>query len=139
MNQTFLTYGCELRIETNPEVISTLERKGWVNTPQPSYDPTTQSCTWENCTWVVTDIPIQVPQIIPNWSLRAQLQIMGLFDSVQTMVDNLTGTEKIIAVQQWEYGNQVERYHPLVIQIGTELGLTSQQIDQIFIDANNLS
>ena len=136
---TYLTYDCQLRIETNPEVISTLERKGWVNTPQPSFDPTTQSCTWENCTWVVTDIPIQVPQIIPNWSLRAQLQIMGLFDSVQTMVDNLTGTEKIIAVQQWEYGNQVERYHPLVIQIGTELGLNSQQIDQIFIDANNLS
>lgn len=136
---TYLTYDCQLRIETNPEVISTLERKGWVNTPQPSFDPTTQSCTWENCTWVVTDIPIQVPQIIPNWSLRAQLQIMGLFDSVQTMVDNLTGTEKIVAVQQWEYGNQVERYHPLVIQIGTELGLTSQQIDQIFIDANNLS
>ena len=139
MNQTFLTYGCELRIETNPEVISTLERKGWVNTPQPSFDPTTQSCTWENCTWVVKDIPIQVPEIIPNWSLRAQLQIMGLFDSVQTMVDNLTGNQKIIAVQQWEYGNQVERYHPLVIQIATELGLTSQQIDQIFIDANNLS
>ncbi len=139
MNQTFLTYDCQLRIETNPEVISTLERKGWVNIPQPSYDPITQTCTWENCSWVITEIPIQVPETIPNWSLRAQLQIIGLFNNVQSMIDNLTGNEKIIAMQQWEYGNQIQRYHPLVIQIGTELGLSSQQIDQIFIDANNLN
>jgi len=136
---TFLTYDCQLRTETDPNVIETLIRKGWVETPQPQYDPTTQNCIWQDCQWVINQIVIPIPQIIPNWSLRAQLQIIGLFDDVQSMIDNLTGTEKIVAVQQWEYGNQVERNHPLVIQIGTELGLTSQQIDQIFIDANNLS
>ena len=136
---TFLTYDCQLRVETDPTVIETLTRKGWVEAPQPPYDPTTQTCTWQDCQWVVGPIIVPVPQLIPNWSLRAQLQIMGLFDDVQTMIDNLTGDEKIVAIQQWEYGNQVERNHPLVIQIGTELGLTSEQIDQIFIDANNLS
>lgn len=136
---TFLTYECQLRSETDPIVIETLTRKGWVETPQPPYDPTTQTCTWQDCQWVINQIVIPIPQIIPNWSLRAQLQIIGLFDNVQTMIDNLTGTEKIVAVQQWEYGNQVERNHPLVIQIGTELGLTSEQIDQIFTDASNLS
>ena len=135
----FLTYECQLRTETDPAVIETLTRKGWVETPQPPHDPTTQNCIWQDCQWVISPIIIPVPSIIPNWSLRAQLQIIGLFDNVQTMIDNLTGTEKIVAVQQWEYGNQVERNHPLIIQIGTELGLTSQQIDQIFIDANNLS
>ena len=136
---TFLTYECQLRAETDPAVIETLTRKGWIETPQPPYDPATQNCIWQDCQWVINQIVIPVPQIIPNWSLRAQLQIIGLFDNVQTMIDNLTGTEKIVAVQQWEYGNQVERNHPLVIQIGTELGLTSQQIDQIFTDANNLN
>jgi len=136
---TFLTYNCQLRAETDPTVIETLTRKGWIETPQPSYDPTTQTCTWENCQWVINQIIVTIPGLIPNWALRAQLQIMGLFDSVQTMIDNLTGTEKIVAVQQWEYGNQVERYHPFVIQIGTELGLTSEQLDQIFIDANKLN
>jgi len=136
---TYLTFECQLRAETDQNAIETLLRKGWIETPQPQYDPSTETCTWENCQWVVSPIVISVPQLIPNWSLRSQLQIMGLFDSVQTMIDNLTGTQKIVAVQQWEYGNQVERNHPLVIQIGTELGLTSEQIDQIFTDASNLS
>ena len=88
---TFLTYDCQLRVETDPTVIETLTRKGWVEAPQPPYDPTTQTCTWQDCQWVVGPIIVPVPQLIPNWSLRAQLQIMGLFDDVQTMIDNLTG------------------------------------------------
>lgn len=139
MTPTYLTYNCELRSETDPNTINTLLRKGWINTFQPPYDPNTQTCSWKNCGWIVDEIIPNVPNQIPNWSLRAQLQIIGMFDNVQTMINNLTGNEKIIAVQQWEYGNQIQRNHPLVIQIGTELGLSKQQIDQIFIDANNLN
>lgn len=58
---TYLTFECQLRTETDPDVIANLERKGWVVTVPPSYDPATQQPpVWENCGWVAK--PISPPQ-----------------------------------------------------------------------------
>ena len=42
---------------------------------------------------------------------------------------------KAVAEIEWEYASQFERNHPLIVQIGTALGLTVEQIDTMWADA----
>jgi hypothetical protein len=55
--KTYLTLGNQLRIETDPEIIATLERKGWVNNPPPAHNPETQSATFDG-EWHITTNPL---------------------------------------------------------------------------------
>ena len=136
---TYLTYECQLRAETDQNAIETLLRKGWVETPQPQYDPNTETCTWENCQWVVAPIIIPIPQQIAFWAFRVQLKLINKFDDVQNLIDNLSEPNKTIISTQWEYGNFVLRDSLLVNIIMTQLSLTKEQMDQIFANANNLN
>lgn len=132
MNQIFLTYGCELRIETDPTAIATLERKGWVNTPQPPYDPLTQYCVWENCEWVIKTIIIPVPEQIAFWVFRVQLKSINKFDNVQNLIDNLPPQQNLIINTQWEYGNFLQRTDELTLLIINAGILSSEDMDDIF-------
>ena len=80
-----------------------------------------------------------VPKEVPLWAFRASLELAGLKDAAQAQVDALTGQAKIVALQQWEYGNFIERAHPLINTLGQNLGLTSAQIDDIFRTAATLT
>jgi len=139
MNQTFLTYECQLRVETDPEIIATLERKSWVNTPQPPYDPLTQNCVWENCEWVVKDIIVSVPQQIAFWAFRVQLKYINKFNDVQNLINNLLPQQNIILGTQWEYGNFLQRTDELTLLIINDGILTSEQMDDLFRAASILS
>jgi hypothetical protein len=37
---------------------------------------------------------------------------------------------------EWEYAPYIERSHPMLIPLASALGLTEQQVDQAFIEAN---
>lgn len=129
---TYLTYACQLRIETSPEVISTLERKGWVNTPQPPYDALTQNCVWENCEWIIKPIVIPVPDQIPFWAFRVQLKLINKFNDVQNLIDNLPSQQNIIISTQWEYGNFLLRTDELTLLIVNAGILTFEEMNNIF-------
>lgn len=139
MNQTFLTYECELRVETDPVAIETLERKGWVNTPQPPYDPLTQYCEWENCQWVVKTIVVPVPEQIAFWAFRVQLQSINKFNDVQNLIDNLPPQQNLIINTQWEYGNFLQRTDELTLLIINAGILTSEEMDNVFREGQILT
>lgn len=139
MNPTYLVYECELRIETDPTAIATLERKGWVNTPQPTYDPLTQYCVWENCEWIIKPIIIPVPEQIAFWAFRVQLKLINKFNDVQNLINNLSQQENLIINTQWEYGNFLKRNDDLTLLIIQEGILTSEQMDNVFREAGYLS
>lgn len=132
---TFLTYECLLRVETDPDAVQNLLRKGWIETPQPQYDPNTETCTWENCQWIVAPIIIPVPQQIAFWAFRVQLKLMNKFDNVQNLIDNLSEPNQTIISTQWEYGNFLQRTDTLTLLIIQENILTSEQMDDVFKEA----
>lgn len=80
---------------------------------------------------------LNVPQEISLWQFRAVLKLMNLFDKVNIIIDQLPYPLKSITKEQWEYGNIVQRNHPVIVQLGSELGLSSSQIDDIFKTANS--
>lgn len=76
-----------------------------------------------------------VPPQVPMWAVRTVLQMDGLFDQAQTLVDASTD----LALKNiWEYGNDALRSSPAINSLGAALGLSNEEIDQMFRHANSL-
>lgn len=80
--------------------------------------------------------PPSVPLQVPMWAVRTVLQNDGLFDQAQALI---TASTDNALKNVWEYGNFADRNSTAIQTLATSLGLTSEQVDQMFIDANNLS
>jgi hypothetical protein len=96
--------------------------KAWLaegNTPNPYVPP-----------------PPAIPQQVPMWAVRTVLQNDGLFDQAQALIE--ASTDNALK-NVWEYGNFAERNSRAISVLAIELGLTEAQVDQMFIDANNLT
>jgi len=72
-----------------------------------------------------------VPGAVTNFQCRAVLIAHGLFDQVDTMIRAAGG----VSLQAWEYANDVTRNGPLVVSMTGALGLTDEQVDDMFIEA----
>ena len=102
--------------ETNPEYLAWLAEG---NTPNPYVPP-----------------PPAIPQQVPMWAVRTVLQNDGLFDQAQALIE--ASTDNALK-NVWEYGNFADRNSNAVASLAAALDLTSEQVDQMFIDANDLS
>lgn len=80
--------------------------------------------------------PPAIPQQVPMWAVRTVLQNDGLFDQAQALI---TASGNVALQNVWEYGNFADRNSTAIATLAEALGLTSEQVDQMFIDANNLS
>jgi hypothetical protein len=80
--------------------------------------------------------PTSIPQQVPMWAVRTVLQNDGLFDQAQALINE---TDDVALKNVWEYGNFADRNSRAISVLAIELGLTEAQVDQMFIDANNLS
>ena len=101
---------------------SNIEYLNWLaegNTPSPYVPP-----------------PPSVPQQVPMWAVRTVLQNDGLFDQAQALIEASTDN----ALKNiWEYGNYAERSSVAIASLATALGLTSEQINEMFVAANSLT
>ena len=79
--------------------------------------------------------PPAIPQQVPMWAVRTVLQNDNLFDQADALVK--ASTDNALK-NVWEYGNFADRNSPSIINLGAALGLTSDEIDQMFRDANKL-
>jgi hypothetical protein len=83
-------------------------------------------------------LPPRVPREIANWRARAVLELQGLLPTVDAMIGAMTGPESVVVRNAWLAGAPLARRGPTVTALGTQLGLTAQQIDQMFISAESL-
>ena len=72
-------------------------------------------------------------KVITPLQAKLQLHAMGLLDEVETMVL----TDKTMQLY-WEYVLEVQRDHPTLVAMVTQLGLTDEQIDDMFLEASKL-
>jgi len=77
--------------------------------------------------------PEQLPPLTAR-QLRLGLVAAGILPSqVDTAIAAIPDTnDRAVAEIEWEYASQFERDHPLIEQVGTALGLTSEQIDTMW-------
>ena len=135
---TYLSYEQLLRAEVSPTSIETLKRKGWVEAPQPAFNPATQNCDWVNGRWVVSGIVVPVPERVELWALREELDNRNLLTTVDNAVKGLGGTSGKKARNRWEYKAWIKRNDPIIDQLATALGWTSAYVDNLYKAANQL-
>lgn len=79
-----------------------------------------------------------VPVQVTMRQARLALLAAGLLDSVTTAISAMTEPEKSAATIEWEYATEVRRDNALLATLSTELNLTTEQLDQLFITAASL-
>jgi hypothetical protein len=117
---TYLVLDCQLRVETDPQTIANLERKGWVETPPPSYDPATeQAPVWENCGWVVKPIPPAQPYRVSKDTITSRVLDAGKIPDLMAVIDGLSAEEQFLWTNYaWFWNN-----NPTALAICAQLGL----------------
>lgn len=77
--------------------------------------------------------PEKVPERVSALRFRLALNAAGLRDAVEQAVKAAGGD----AVDLWEYAADIERAHKMVIQIAGAIGVTSTQLDDLFLSAQS--
>jgi hypothetical protein len=80
---------------------------------------------------LLNPVPI-VPSVISMRQARQALYQSGLLDQANSFIAAIPGSDGDKARIAWEYAGDVERANQLVGQIGASLGLSDQQVDDLF-------
>ena len=117
---TYLTLDCELRSETDADTIANLERKGWVVTMPPAYDPATeQAPVWENCGWVVKPLPPPQPYRVSKDTITSRVLAAGKIPDLMAVIASLNAEEQFLWTNYaWFWNN-----NPTALAICAQLGL----------------
>lgn len=81
-----------------------------------------------------------VPQSMTAWQARAILEMEGLFTQVESAIAELDeGPVKIIIKSAWENNADFKRDSLAIEGISKSIGLTSEQVDELFIKGASLT
>jgi len=84
------------------------------------------------------DVELEVPNEVPLWCIKAILNEIGLLEIVDGALTQLEEPLKSRANYIWNYGNIIKRDSLTVAFIGQVLKKDKTEIDEIFINANNI-
>jgi len=79
--------------------------------------------------------PEPVPSAVSMFQARAALLAAGLYEAVDAAIQQAGGVNLVA----WEYATEVRRDSPLVAAMAQQLGLTDEQVDQLFRQAAAIS
>lgn len=94
--------------------------------------------------WVESDLPevlppaIPVPASITMRQARLQLHAIGKLAAVQDAINQLPEPPKTSAQIEWDYASVVERASPFVALLTPALGLSDEEMDDLFREAAKL-
>ena len=80
-------------------------------------------------------VTVPVPAEVTMRQARLALLGAGLLDDVETAINAMTDPAKSAARIEWDYSNSLRRDHALVTALGAALGLTTEQVDALFVAA----
>ncbi|MDG9927414.1 MULTISPECIES: hypothetical protein [unclassified Pseudomonas] len=114
-----------------------------ISTSSPPTDPNENPDYLEYKAWLAgggvpipaDPLPATVPDEVTMRQAKLALLAAGLLDDVETALDGLPGDEGRAARIEWEYSSVMRRDKPFVVAIGSAVGLSGEQIDQLFIAA----
>lgn len=80
----------------------------------------------------------RVPQSVTMRQARLAMLHAGILDDVESMLATMEGEEGRAARIDWEFAQDVRRDWHLVSALGSQLGMTADQIDDLFIYAGSI-
>jgi hypothetical protein len=115
---------------------------GWIENDNPKKDKwallpekPANDYYWNNGVW--TQYQQSVPESVSArqirlWLINNGIQLIQVEQAINNIEDPIT--RETIKVE-WEYAPYVERNHPMLVPLAQALGLTENQVDQAFIQA----
>jgi len=93
--------------------------------------------------WALPDTPLpvikpSVPAVVSMRQAQLALYQAGLLSSIQPIIDGMPEPHKTIANIEWGKASEVHRYEGLAPTLAGMLGLTEDQLDDLFILAGTL-
>ena len=80
----------------------------------------------------------QPPASVSMRQARLALLAYGIYANVDPAIEAMPEPDRSAARIEWDYSNEVQRHNGFVSQLGPALGLTEEQIDQLFALAATL-
>lgn len=93
---------------------------------------------WNDDRWVYPPAPIHVPHAISPRQARLVLLAADLLVTVESAIAEMPSPDGDAARIEWEYATEIRRDSALLDALAPRLGLTAEQIDQMFIRAAQL-
>lgn len=88
--------------------------------------------------WEVVEKEIEIPFSITMRQFRLVLLNNGLLNTINNILNNMSGNDGEYVRIEWEYANEVNRNSPWVSSISQSIGISEQEIDQIFLVGSKL-
>ena len=82
--------------------------------------------------------PPPVPAEVTMRQARLALHAADLLASVEAAIDALPDPPRAAARIEWDHSQTVQRHRGIVQQLGAALGMSSAQLDALFIAAGNI-
>ncbi len=79
-----------------------------------------------------------VPEEVAAWRLRAVTTLAGMSQGIESFLNSLPEPDKTVANEAWYSGTTVRRQSATVGAFQQVLELTSEQLDNLFIQAANI-
>lgn len=80
-----------------------------------------------------------VPQSVTMRQARLAMLNSGILADVEAMIATMPGDDGAAARIDWEFARDVRRDWPLVAALGAQLGMSNEQIDDLFIYAGSIA
>ena len=75
---------------------------------------------------------LRCPPAADQRQARLALSAAGLLAQTEAALAAMEGPEGDVARIEWQWAKTIQRDHPMIAALGTALGLTSAQIDNLF-------
>ena len=125
------------------ELINAATKADWMGETAmapPAFDPALASAIWRGDRWEVvaaTPPAPEVPDVVTRFQARAALHLAGLLGSVEAMM--ASPDAPALASLAWRDAQDFRRDSPTVLAVAAALGMSSEQIDALFVSAAGIS
>lgn len=99
--------------------------------------PDSATDTWNGSEWISSEVA-PVPYKVTMRQARLALLQAGLLSQVEYAINALPEPPRTAARIEWDFSSEVYRDRDFVLMLGSTLGLTSVQMDDLFITAATL-
>ena len=80
----------------------------------------------------------QTPQEVQLWRIRTIIKLLQLETQIEIAIDTLPEPSKTAATYIWKFGTTVERASQTILLLQAALQLTDEQVDDLFIQAEQI-
>lgn len=95
--------------------------------------------SWNGVSFIkAPEASVDVPKSVTMRQARLALLQSGKLSAVNSALAGMAGVQGEAARIEWEFSNEVQRAQPLVAALAPILGMTSAELDQLFITAARL-